>query len=187
MASPPRVEPPRVEPPRVESPRVEPPKFEQPKIEPPKVEAPRIEPPKNVGGFESISGREIPPAAQLVRTPEKVPEVVNKAKPGQQVAEPPRNDWQESEYSSGRPFKSAAPSRSVLLDKNFDDQGAEQISGRSRRLSTPVVGALLAVMVLAKAYYIFSLGPSAFSAGYFPFLVDQIAQLAVLICLIICA
>ncbi|PWT94508.1 MAG: hypothetical protein C5B53_12945, partial [Candidatus Melainabacteria bacterium] len=107
------------------------------------------------------------------------------------VAQPAKHEWQESESHSSRPFKSAASSRSVLLDKTLGEESSEQsgelLGGRTRRLSTPVVGVLLAVLVLAKAYYLFSLGPSALTASYFPFLVDQVAQLLVLICLIICA
>jgi hypothetical protein len=192
MTSPPKVEPPKIEPPKVEPPKVEPPKVEVPKVEPPKVEAPRIEPskfeaPKNVGGFESATlGREAPPAAQLVRGPESVTDILNKPKPSIEP-EPGKSEWQEPEFSGGRPFKSAAPSRSVLLGKTLEEKSGELSGGRIRRLSTPAVGVLLAVLVLAKAYYLFSLGPSALSASYFPFLVDQVAQLLVLICLIICA
>lgn len=84
-----------------------------------------------------------------------------------------------------RANRSSAP-RSVLLDKSMPEAESFQMP-RVRRLSTPAVGLLLAILVCTKAFYLISLGPSAFSAQFFPFLVDQVAQLLVIVCLIICA
>jgi hypothetical protein len=189
---PPRVEPPKFEAPKIDLPKVEPgkveaPKVEPPRVEPPRVEAPRVEPPKSLGGFQSsnLSGFESPPAAQMLRGQAPGSNYLNKPKAPQPTAEPEASEWQGGD-SSNRSNRGLNSSRSPLLNRSLEEMESAQ-SGRVRRLSTPTVGILFAILVLTKAYYLFSLGPSALSPQYFPFLVDQVAQLVVIICLIISA
>jgi len=90
----------------------------------------------------------------------------------------------QGQPSLSRGSSSVSPGRSVLFDRAMhEDQRADLPS--QRRLSTHAVMFLLAIVVSTKAFYLHSLGLSAFSSNL-PYFVDQLGQLLVIICLIIC-